>query len=137
MSISTFPYPAQLKEQLETSLRAALGIGRYDTGLHVWAERHDERGRKAPTAAKTAYYEVGVFHNGGSATTAADPFLLDSIESAVRALPGVYRTTRVNPDDHGYPAGIDDQDWPVYRSRGDRDGLRVQVLALMCDAGRG
>lgn len=130
MSVSTFPRPAQLKERLEVSLAATLSIRLYER-LHVSVSPRDERGRKAPSAAKAAYYELSIFYNGGTATTAEDPFLLDGIESAVKAVPGVYRTTRVSPDDHGFPAGIDDQDWPVYRSR--TECLRPSVLALLRD----
>lgn len=106
MTVSTFPYPAGLKEQLEISLSTALGISRYqDHCLHVLVSPRDTRGRKAPSAAKAAYYELGIFYNGTD-TRADDPFRLDAIEKAVRDVPGVYRTTRVSPGNHGSRLGL-------------------------------
>ncbi len=88
-------------------------------------------GRKSSVWAAD-FYEVAAYY------VTSDPALLGPLEDALKAIPGVYRTTRVVPsDDPGLSRRhnvIRDPDWPVGSTRRDKM-LRVQVLALLRDPG--
>jgi hypothetical protein len=132
VSTRTLPYPAQLERELEYKLRP---LGVY--GVRVTP--CDDRGRKS-AAWSAAYYEIKVRF-----VHTPKPGELDPVEAALKAIPGVYRTTQEASPVKGdpvtgvgaLPARILDLEWPV-QARHRRGTVQDPwttpgALALMAD----
>ena len=109
MSTSTLPYPAQLERELKYKLPREV------YGIHVIPR--DETGRKC-AAWRADFYEVKA-----RLVHTPLPGELDPVEDALKAIPGVYRTTQEACAVAGdpvtgagaLPARVLDPDWPVKR----------------------
>jgi hypothetical protein len=116
MSTRTLPSPAQLRDELKYSLP---GIRLH--GGYVQVTPQDREGRRC-AAWEAEWYEIAAYY-----IEMGRP--LDELEAALKAWPGVIRTTQVT----GYPAQVRDADWPGFTRRRGTDDLRPQVLAHVGD----
>jgi hypothetical protein len=113
--------PAELRDRLQAELPRQPGAT-----LGVRVTPRDRRERRCP-AYDADHYEVHAFY------TTANLDALTVLETALRAVPGVYLTTRVQP---GLGGNIfSNPAWPdaLGIARRDRNDLRPQVIALIRD----
>jgi hypothetical protein len=117
-------YPAEMKRHLESVLpqQDAATLG-------VIVTPRDRDGRKCP-AYESECYEIQAFYT----RTSRD--VLERLEDAIRALPGVYLTTQVRDDGTGsHQNEVTNPKWPASlgQSRRGLHELRASVLALIRD----
>ena len=125
MSTYSLGQPGECRHRLEVSLPRDGGFS-----ATVRVTPRDRRERKCP-AYDADHYEVQAFY------TRASTDLLDQLEDALKAVPGVYVTTQVRRTSDSVLAGnvFTNPAWPGsarHRPRGRHD-LRPQVLALVRD----
>lgn len=113
--------PAQFRRYLERSLprRPAVEV----------TPRDDD---EAPSPAWRAdHYEIRAYYTATAGTDAATAY--GELEAALRAIPGVYLTTRVERASISATVAFTNPDWPARLGTGrrDRNSLRMQVMALI------
>ncbi len=130
MSVHTLGSPSQFRDRLQYALPRQRGVEPF---ISVTPRGADERRCAAWSA---DHYEVNAYY------VTSDVASLGPLEDALRAVPGVYLTTKVHPAPRdtakpGHRPGnmFTNPDWPpaLGSRRRDRDDLRVQVIVLIRD----
>lgn len=125
MSTYGLGQPSECKRRLEASLPRDGGFS-----ASVRVTPRDRHERQCP-AYDADHYEVQAFHARASTD------LLDLLEEALKAVPGVYATTQVRRTSDSVLAGntFTNPAWPapLGAARRGRHDLRPQVLALIRD----
>lgn len=116
--------PTELRHRMERDLPRSDG---HPAAVKVTPR--DRAERKCP-AYDADHYEVQAYY------TTMRLGLLEVLEDAVRATPGVYLTTQVWPTPGGPHFTCKAWPAPLGSARRDRDLLRAQVIALIRDPGQ-